>query len=213
MVSSQASAFDRLPQPLYFGLAGLFDLVSLLTLAVICLAVARRLFFPPSYIEARSRDAFVILGLIAGLMVAFFLTHAGEIALGEVTGSVRLMPISNVLAGLLGGMSTPALHALTVGAWWAHAVMLLAFLNYLPYSKHMHILTAIPNCFLRRLGKSERAAPRRIRAGPGVRREPRGSVHLEGFVRLLLLHRMRTLPGCLPGDEHRQAAQPAAGGA
>jgi Fe-S oxidoreductase len=38
-------------------------------------------------------------------------------------------------------------------AWWAHAFALLAFMCYLPHSKHMHILTAIPNCFFRRLEK------------------------------------------------------------
>jgi len=37
--------------------------------------------------------------------------------------------------------------------WWFHAIVLLGFLNYLPYSKHMHILTGIPNVFFRSLVK------------------------------------------------------------
>jgi len=36
--------------------------------------------------------------------------------------------------------------------WWLHAVTLLSFLDYLPYSKHMHILTSIPNCFFSNAG-------------------------------------------------------------
>ena len=37
--------------------------------------------------------------------------------------------------------------------WWAHAIILLTFLNYLPYSKHMHVLTSIPNCYFKSLEK------------------------------------------------------------
>ncbi len=127
----------------------LFDVVSLLTMGVILIAVARRLFFPPDYIEARSKDAFVILSMIFLLMVAFFGTHAGEIATGHAEDLAPWMPISNLIAGIAGGTETT-----TQVFWWAHALILLAFLNYLPFSKHMHILTAIPNCFFKRLGKA-----------------------------------------------------------
>ncbi len=37
--------------------------------------------------------------------------------------------------------------------WWAHVVILLAFLNYLLYSKHSHILAALPNIYFRKLGQ------------------------------------------------------------
>ncbi|MHB9022776.1 MAG: (Fe-S)-binding protein [Armatimonadota bacterium] len=138
-------SLSLLPFGVHAAFALLFDLISLLTLAAIALAVARRLFFPPKYIEARSRDAFIILSMIGLLMVAFFGTHAGDIIAhpGELIN--KFMPISGAVAVLLPGIS----EAWTVGFWWAHAVILLAFLNYLPYSKHMHILTAIPNCFFR----------------------------------------------------------------
>jgi len=129
-------------------LAFIFDMVSLLTLGVILLAMARRLFFPPKYIEARSRDAFIILSMIAGLMVAFFIMHAAEIALFS-EGFRSGMPVSASLALLMSGMGMPALAAIMIGFWWIHAIILLCFLNYLPFSKHMHILGAIPNCFFR----------------------------------------------------------------
>ena len=41
--------------------------------------------------------------------------------------------------------------ALAVGrdtSWWAHALLILGFLNYLPYSKHLHVLTSLPNTYL-----------------------------------------------------------------
>lgn len=160
------------------ALAFIFDIVSFLTLVVILLAVGRRLFFPPKYIEARSRDAFIILGMIAGLMIAFFISHAAETAMGlqhlngpvvtgqyfntshfyGITGGIgsarSVMPITGGLAYLMRDVPYGTLHMVAVTFWWLHAVILLAFLNYLPYSKHMHILTAIPNCFLRRFGKA-----------------------------------------------------------
>lgn len=144
--------FHLLPVELRGWLALLFDVVSLVTLAVIGLAVARRLFFPPDYLPARTRDAFIILGLIALLMVAFFGTHASEIAAGALDPKVAArMPVSAALASLFGGVLGEGTVAFF---WWAHAVVLLSFLNYLPYSKHMHILAAIPNCFLRNLQKA-----------------------------------------------------------
>jgi len=141
---------DLLPMPLHLALAGLFDVVSLITLVVILIAMGRRLFCPPKYIEALSRDAFTILTLIALLMVAFFGTHASMIAAGTEQGA-QGMPISSAIASLI---PAGAAAQLATVFWWAHAIILLAFLNYLPYSKHMHILTAIPNCFFRRLGKA-----------------------------------------------------------
>jgi Fe-S oxidoreductase len=137
-------SFHVLPSPLPEAIYFVFDVISLVTIAVILLAMARRLFFAPKYIDALSRDAFVILSMILGLMVAFFFTHGGEIAAGE---AAPYMPISTAVSRLIGGNG----EGVALAAWWIHAVILLSFLNYLPYSKHMHILTAIPNCFLRSL--------------------------------------------------------------
>ena len=143
--------FHRLPLGAQCGLGFLFDAVSLLTLVAIAVAVGRRLFFPPDFMEARSRDAFIILGLIAGLMVAFFGASASAIAAGALDPQLAACrPVSRAIAEA----GSRVLDARTLtGFWWAHAAVLLAFLNYLPHSKHMHILTAIPNCYLRSLGK------------------------------------------------------------
>ena len=144
----------QLPQPLYRGLLTLFDIVSLLTLLCVAVAFIRRFFAAPDYLEtsytkARSGEALCILGLIKLLMVAFFVLSAAEIALGARPGGS--MPISSLLAGFLAGQSSASLHLIAASAWWVHAVVLLTFMLVLPRSKHMHILTAIPNCFLRSL--------------------------------------------------------------
>ncbi len=144
-----------LPGFLHQGLALLFDLVSLLTLGCILAAFSRRLFYPPRYLgneytSARSGEALLILGMIASLMIAFFLLHAAEIALGNDAG---LRPISALLGNGLSGLSTASLETVALVAWWVHTVVLLVFMNLLPRSKHMHILTAIPNTFFSNLEK------------------------------------------------------------
>lgn len=146
-------SYSRLPDGLYFTLAAIFDIVSVLALLAVIIAVIRRLFFPPPHIEARSRDAFVILSLVAALMIAFFGLHANEIAAGTERAS-DYMPVSNFGASIIpAGTSAGTLETAADIFWWIHAIVLLAFLNYLPYSKHMHVLTAIPNCFFKSLDK------------------------------------------------------------
>ncbi len=144
-------SLSRLPDGAHHILAFIFDLVSLAALLAVCVAIVRRLVFPPSYMEARNPDSFIILGLIATLMIAFFGLHASEIAYG---GAAAYRPISNFIAAtFLSGVSTEGLTVSAKYLWWLHAIVLLGFLNYLPYSKHMHILTAIPNVFFRNLAK------------------------------------------------------------
>ncbi|HEX7576385.1 MAG TPA: (Fe-S)-binding protein [Candidatus Methanoperedens sp.] len=142
-------SFSILPVSIYV----LIEIASVLAFLAVCIAMVRRLIFPPSYMEARSWDAFIILGLIALLMVAFFGLHASEIAGGsEVAASY--MPVSKFVSStFLMNVQIESLNNYIDAFWWLHAIVLLGFLNYLPYSKHMHILTGIPNVFFKSLTK------------------------------------------------------------
>ena len=149
----------RLPFELYVSLAFMIDIASLLALIAVTVAAVRRLFSPP-YPEGRTPEAFFILGLIATLMLASFALNASELAAylfktqadpaSFLAAARKIMPVSGTLAGLLSPLQLGTIHAV---AWWAHALALFAFMCYLPNSKHMHILTAIPNCFFHRQGK------------------------------------------------------------
>ena len=146
-------SLSRLPDGTYYTLTFVFDLVSVFALLAVCAAIIRRVAFPPPHIDARSRDAFIILGMVAVLMVAFFGLHASEIVQGREEAA-QYMPVSSFAAStFLSGAPTGSLVGYVNFFWWIHAIVLLAFLNYLPYSKHMHIITAIPNCFLKSLAK------------------------------------------------------------
>ena len=74
-------------------------------------------------------------------------SHAAN--LGD--GSLGLS-ISKHLGPLIyGGMPTAGLHVIERIGWWGHIIMVFSFLNYLPYSKHLHILLAFPNTYFSNL--------------------------------------------------------------
>jgi heterodisulfide reductase subunit C len=70
--------------------------------------------------------------------------HYGENITGDFAFSSLLYP-------LLGGLSDSALVGVERTCWWLHILGIFAFLNYLPYSKHLHILLAFPNAYYTRL--------------------------------------------------------------
>jgi heterodisulfide reductase subunit C len=60
-------------------------------------------------------------------------------------------PISSFLAPLFDGMSMETVYGFERGLWWFHIIGILGFLNYLPYSKHFHIILAFPNTYYSKL--------------------------------------------------------------
>ena len=95
---------------------------------------------------------------------------------------------------------------------WAHVLLILGFLAYLPYSKHLHIITAVVNVFFGRTRARGRLEPLRVRR-PGrargrdparLRHAHRHDLEADGGHRLL--HRVRPLPGRLPRLRDRQGA-------
>ncbi|ADD66931.1 protein of unknown function DUF224 cysteine-rich region domain protein [Denitrovibrio acetiphilus DSM 12809] len=150
-----ALSFGLLPSWLYALLMNIFDMVSVLVLITVAFAMARKLFFPP-YPEARSFEAFAILGMIGTLMIAFFFMHGAEIAMGHAKSASI---VSGIIANGLAGASPEYMESFYAYSWWVHAVVLLVFMNYLPYSKHMHVITALPNVYFR--AKSKPIIPKR----------------------------------------------------
>ncbi|GFO58099.1 electron transfer flavoprotein [Geomonas silvestris] len=139
-----------LPEGVHHALLILFDLVSLATLVAIAFSFGRRLLIQPPYLDSRyvkgrSPEAFLILSFIALLMIAYFGMHGALIAQGAETATAA-MPVSTLIASWLAPLGG-GLDSVVLVSWWLHALVLLAFICFLPHSKHMHILTAIPNCY------------------------------------------------------------------
>lgn len=99
-------------------------------------------------------DANYILITEILLMSAFLFMNAADAKL-QVLGAHHYVtagsfPVSSLLQNLLPANET-ALVAIERGCWWFHIIGILAFLNYLPYSKHFHILFAFPNTYFSNL--------------------------------------------------------------
>ncbi len=125
----------------------LADIMSLVVIVCVVIAMIRRIFFRPEHIDP-TFEAYFILTLVASLMVAYFGLHACEAGQGSLKMS-SWMPISSGLGVLFSSLSAETAHVVERAFWWIHSIVLLFFLNYLPYSKHLHILTSLPNCFFR----------------------------------------------------------------
>ena len=100
-------------------------------------------------------DANYILITEIVLMSLFLLMNAADRAL-QLNGSLHYQDTGNFLiSGLLApyfqGMSENSLLLMERSAWWLHILGILAFLNYLPWSKHLHIILAFPNAWYARL--------------------------------------------------------------
>jgi heterodisulfide reductase subunit C len=99
-------------------------------------------------------DANYILLTEILLMTAFLFMNAADAKLQTLGAhhyvNAGSFPVSQFLQGLLPD-SESALIAVERGCWWFHIIGILAFLNYLPYSKHFHILFAFPNTYFSNL--------------------------------------------------------------
>src|ERR1700693_5213432 len=125
------------------------DIFEVLVLIGVAMAVARRAFARPKRLDL-TRDAWLILFLIALLISADLASEGARVALHPRAASVWA-PAVLLLSGLFAGLAAATLQAVYETCWWIHLVDILFFGNYLPYSKHFHILTAIPNIFFMKL--------------------------------------------------------------
>ncbi len=100
-------------------------------------------------------DANYILFTEIVLMCLFLTMNAADRALqlqnSEHYHNTGSFIFSGILAPAFSGISQNGLIAIERTCWWLHILGILAFLNYLPYSKHLHIMLAFPNAYFARL--------------------------------------------------------------
>jgi Fe-S oxidoreductase len=125
------------------------DVFEVLVLVGVAMAVFRRAFARPKRLDLTA-DAWFILFLIFLLIAADLVSEGAKVALAPSLAS-EWSPAVLAVARMLGGLSPGSLQRLHEAAWWTHLVDILFFGNYLPYSKHFHILTSVPNVFFMKL--------------------------------------------------------------
>lgn len=143
----------------YDVLIGFFEILAALVLVAAILFYARRNFiklkrFIHSDLKGWPKsDANYILYFEVVLMTLFLLMNAADYHLQNVSGGfmdfhqVGAFPVSQYIALVFDGMPNGTVYIVERAAWWLHIVGVLIFLNYLYFSKHLHILLAFPNTY------------------------------------------------------------------
>jgi len=124
------------------------------TLVAVGIAIAfyiRKVQRPDRFRGSHMEEADKILIAILGIVATLLLWNATKIALGQ-TLHPSAEPVANALSNLFGaGQPTETLERVFV---WSHVLIVLGFLAYLPKSKHLHIITAVPNVYFAKNGPS-----------------------------------------------------------
>jgi len=139
-----------LARPLYAPYVVSQETFAIFVLGAVGWLFYRRLVIKPKRLRGdalEQMDALIILSMIALLMITLLLMNASAvIAHPDQADPARM--ISRGIAGALGGMSPVTAATVVTVTWWLHVLLVLAFLNYLPYSKHLHVITSLPNVYL-----------------------------------------------------------------
>jgi Fe-S oxidoreductase len=123
------------------------NVVAIVTVGFVLWAFERRFISKPPRLTY-NLDALLILGMIGTLVAAEFVAGVFESArYGDQAGAL----IANALAAPLRSLDPGLLQAGFAIAWWLHMLIVAAFLVYLPGSKHLHVATAFPNIYFRKL--------------------------------------------------------------
>lgn len=141
----------------YDFLIGTFEVLAFLVLIAITVFFARRNFMTIKRFGMKEMlgwpktDANIILIVEVLLMGAFLSMNAADQIL-QARGAEHYViagsyPISQYLVPMFDSLSNGTLIILERATWWFHILGILAFLNYLPYSKHFHIMLAFPSVF------------------------------------------------------------------
>ena len=143
----------------YGFLIGTFEVLAVLVLVAVFIFWTRRnvanikRFLSPEMKGWPKNDGNNILYFEVVLMTLFLTMNATDTAFQEAgIGNV----FSQYLVPLFDGFSSETVHMIERTAWWLHIVGILIFLNYLYYSKHLHILLAFPNTFFANLNAKGR---------------------------------------------------------
>lgn len=142
---------------LYNVAIGFFEILALLVLVACVVFLARRFVVKVPRLNAPElkgwpiKDATTILIVEIVLMAALLKMNAADQILqsrgAEHYTQAGSFPVSRYLVPMMDGFSTDFLVIAERGAWWFHFIGILLFLNYVPYSKHWHIIMSFPNVY------------------------------------------------------------------
>jgi heterodisulfide reductase subunit C len=140
--------------PVYDLITGSGDVMAWVVLFSILIFLIRRLFLKVKRFKGvemkpvSKYDANMALSIIGLLMVSLIGLNLGYLGLDGKEGAY---PFSRFLLPLLDDWNAHQVLSLHENSWWTHILLIFAFANILPYSKHFHVFMSLPNVFLSRL--------------------------------------------------------------
>lgn len=141
--------------PVYSLITLVQDLFGLLVILSIIFSLYRRFIqkVPRLVVDDHGmKDAAFILTLIMFIVISMYGQNASGFANNGMSyHESELRPVSAFISGLFFTGQSSTTTFLYEFFWWMHILLIFGFLNYLPYSKHLHILSSIPNVFLANL--------------------------------------------------------------
>ncbi len=151
---------------LYAPLAFMQDLFSGLVVLSVLFALYRRLVIRPKRLELEghsSLDAAFILLAILFIMLTMLGQNAARMEIHSAVSSEGRF-LSWALMPMFGSMSIKGVEMWFEVCWWVHIGLVLGFLNYLPFSKHLHVLTSVPNVYFSSLNAKGALKPLNLEA-------------------------------------------------
>ena len=139
---------------LYTFLIGSFEILAFMVFVSVIIFWMRRMvvrvprFWNKEMTSWPKNDALNILYFEMVLMSLFIIMNATDTAFQQLNAG---NPISQFVTPLFSNFSADSLHFIERTAWWIHVIGIFIFLNYLYYSKHLHILLAFPNTYFANL--------------------------------------------------------------
>jgi len=135
---------------IYGVLIGTFEILAFLVFVAVTVFWIRRnviklkRFWKSEMTSWPKNDANYILYFEMVLMTLFLVMNATDVHFQDLeSGNI----ISQYIAPLFSSLPESTLHVIERSAWWIHILGILVFLNYLYFSKHLHILLAFPNTY------------------------------------------------------------------
>ncbi len=141
-------------------LGDLYNLVKDVFIALVLVGVLVFFYYRlirPQKRMSRSGEALLILAIIFVMMIADLVYDGANIQYiaRNVEGAEHRAwaePLGTFITPAFANASDAALGFWRHAGFWTHALLVLIFLNVLPYTKHFHVITAIPNVFFQPLG-------------------------------------------------------------
>src|SRR3954454_10228328 len=172
------------------GWLGLIQVVvaALGLVGVVAAVWIRKVRRPERFIGRHLREADLILLMIAGIVVTLLVVNATRIALGVAEAPQGWTPLSTAISHAIDGWDVSTLRSVERAFTWLHLALIVGFLVYIPYSKHLHIVSSFFSVYLSSTRPRGRLIPLRIDLEDAASEEVHlGADTLRGLTRKELL--------------------------